>query len=367
MKSLILWQNFAQLGGASISASSYSPAQPARRLRDQMRSNKWRSATGWTVVAGFNDSLDFNNGTDRTATLAAGSYLTGDLFAAAVQAALAAAYATGTWTVSYSASTHLFTIAHSATAFVLKWATGSHASSSPARDLGFAVGDSSSATSHSSDGVSYQSRHYVAVDFGVAMDVLACIALEHNSGSGGSLTLQGADSAAAALGSPVESLTLLDSSSAGPARIAAFDSARNRRYWAVVIDDVANLDGFAEWGLLYLGSWLETPELARGAERTPVDFSSVSYSDQGANWQDRRQAGDQWSLAYEVVTRSEADEIAAMAKFLLVGGDFFFVEDETDLTGLLRYVHFVELPAAKQRGSGMDLWDVSLKFQDSLG
>lgn len=365
MKSMILWQNFVQLGGTALQASSAAPAMPVRRLRDQMRSNKWRSATGWTVVTGFNDTIDFNNGSNRVATIAAGTYATGTLMAAAIQSALAAAYATGSWTVTYSS--FKFTITHSLTAFVLKWATGANAAKAAARDLGWTVADTGSATSQTSPAAVYQSRHYVLVDFGVAMDVQVGVALDSNASAAGSYNLQGADTSAFALTSPATSVLPLTVSDDGTMRAATFGSVQTRRYWAVIIDDVANADGFVEVGVLFLGGWLQTPDLARGVDRAGKDYSSAEFADQGANWQNRKQSTSAWSFGYEVVTRAEADEIKALAAFLLTGGDFFFVEDVTDLLSTIHYVFFTELPTAKQRGADMSLWDVALKFQEALG
>lgn len=101
------------------------------------------------VAAGVNDKIDFRRdgaGADDTATIAAGTYLSAALLAVAVQTALDAAYATGDWTVSVSATGRV-TIAHSATAFVLKFSTGANAATSARDLLGFGTVDTVSGLS----------------------------------------------------------------------------------------------------------------------------------------------------------------------------------------------------------------------------
>lgn len=101
------------------------------------------------VVTAANGKIDLRRsgaGADDTATIAAGTYLSAALLAVAVQGALAAAYGTGVWTVTVSA-TGRFTIAHSATAFALKFSTGANAATSARDLLGFGSVDTASALS----------------------------------------------------------------------------------------------------------------------------------------------------------------------------------------------------------------------------
>lgn len=84
-----LWQNFAGLGAATLSASSTESGRAPRWIKDQRRSKAWRSATGWALYPGFNDSLVFVDATEtRVAFLDQATYETGAQAAAALQAAM---------------------------------------------------------------------------------------------------------------------------------------------------------------------------------------------------------------------------------------------------------------------------------------
>lgn len=88
----ISYQNMLDLAGASVGASSADTAWPVSWTRDPVLSKAWRTLRGFSVVRGWNDSLDFSEGGDeRVALLAAGTYADGAAFAAQVQTAMNAA------------------------------------------------------------------------------------------------------------------------------------------------------------------------------------------------------------------------------------------------------------------------------------
>ncbi len=129
------------------------------------------AGTGWTVVTGFNDTLDFSafkdakgNDAKFVATVAAGTYATGDQMATAIQTALSAivpAPANGwAWDVYYEADK--FRI-DSNFSFVLLASTGANVATGIFTDIGFAAVDTSSASSHTGDSVSYGSRTLFSV------------------------------------------------------------------------------------------------------------------------------------------------------------------------------------------------------------
>lgn len=102
-----------------------------------------------------NNKLDFNiGGSELTATPASATYAIGTTssetgtLCKAIKDALFAADATGTYTVSYSRTTKLFTIARSAGTFVLLAATGSHLANGIWTSLGFAATDRSAAITY---------------------------------------------------------------------------------------------------------------------------------------------------------------------------------------------------------------------------
>jgi hypothetical protein len=60
-----MWQNFMHLSAAALSASSTMSGRSVNWLKRQLRTKTWRSAAGWSVAAGFNDVLRFDEGTDQ--------------------------------------------------------------------------------------------------------------------------------------------------------------------------------------------------------------------------------------------------------------------------------------------------------------
>lgn len=100
-----------------------------------------------TITTGTNDKLDFNDGADRNATLAAGTYphpYTGLL--ADIKAKMDALSAID-FTATYNNDTDKITIAGTG-AFTLEWATGANTATGVHTTLGYTVADTASGTSH---------------------------------------------------------------------------------------------------------------------------------------------------------------------------------------------------------------------------
>ena len=109
-----MWQNFIQLGNTLIFSSSEEVNFPNLWLRDSLRSKRWRSKTGWTILAAYNDVFDFQEAAVvRQAVLTAGTYETGALIAAELQLQMNTV-GSNTYLVTYSAVTNKFTITRTA-------------------------------------------------------------------------------------------------------------------------------------------------------------------------------------------------------------------------------------------------------------
>jgi hypothetical protein len=112
----------------------------------------------YVVTTGVNDKIDFNIGASQLhATVAAGTYVAGQTQAdnpslcKAIYDAIVAAEAVGTYTVSYSRTTGLFTITRSAGTFQIVWNTGTNKATSIASLIGFSTAaDSTGALTYSS-------------------------------------------------------------------------------------------------------------------------------------------------------------------------------------------------------------------------
>ena len=104
----------------------------------------------FTLTAGVNDSLDFDEGGGEISTaLTAGEY-TGAALATLINNVLN--ILGGTYTASYSTTTGLFTITKSAGTVDLLWQSGSNAATSIGTTIGFDVSaDTGAIISHVSD------------------------------------------------------------------------------------------------------------------------------------------------------------------------------------------------------------------------
>lgn len=107
------------------------------------------------TIDSSNNKLNFNIGaSELTATVASATYAIGTSSATAstlckaIKDALFAADATGTYTVTYSRTTKLFTIARSSGTFVLLAATGTNIANGIWASIGFAATDRTGSTSY---------------------------------------------------------------------------------------------------------------------------------------------------------------------------------------------------------------------------
>lgn len=327
----LLWQNFMFLSNTIVTASSQDSALVAEFLREPLRSKVWRSKTGWTVVAGWNNKLDVReNVTDRVATITAGTYATGDLMAAAVQTALNAMGGTNTYTCTYSAVTFKFTIARAtgADSVTLKFATGANIATQAALDLAYTATDHSAATTYASDGTAYQSRHYITIDLGSALEVKAAVLMSTmNVSASATVTVQSsASGVSASLTAPTVTQALTGSTSC---RLSSF-SGQTRRYWALVINDVTNTSGYAELGLFYLGSYFQpsygmTPDMEFGRQ----ELSNVAVADQGAQWVDVKASRKTFPHKYTAQTSTQKDNWDTIADYLKSGRSFIYIIDSS--------------------------------------
>jgi len=83
-----MWQNFSALGSATLAASSTVSGRAVSWLKHQLRSKKWRSATGWGFAKGFNDRLRYEEAGVARIAYVVGNYATGALAATAIQTAM---------------------------------------------------------------------------------------------------------------------------------------------------------------------------------------------------------------------------------------------------------------------------------------
>ncbi len=354
----ILVTNRALAAASTLTASSAQAAAPVSYLRDQLRTKTWRTAFNvWVVVAGVNDKIDFDVAGGYTATILPGTY-TAPTYAAAVAAALEAALPAPDWTCTYSGTTHKFTITKSGAATLqLLWATGANTAIGAHRDLGFAVADSGLGGTHTGDYAVYQSRHWLKLDCGSALAAQAAVALDHNLGANGTITLQG--NATDAWSTPSVSQAFSPNAD-GDLAVAWLAAQQTLRYWRLVIDDTRNPEGFSEMGVVYVGPFVQpTVAYAVGWTKSSEPLSEISVTPSGAHWVNSRPQRPTWSpMGWAEVP--EATRAALMGAFDLVpvGTNFFFAFDASGSPTKVEYVWL--RGSARETLADSNYYDVSV-------
>lgn len=368
MGTRVMFQPFIGISGAVITASSAETAFPARRLRDPQPAAKWRSLTGWNIVAGFNDELDFTEGTtgDATATITAGNYETGAELATAVQTALNAAATDNTYTVTYSTSTFKFTIARNvgSDTFGLKWDTGS-STASIGIDLGFDVSaDDTGSTSYAADSVAHHSREFVMFQLGTASTGAFAAAMNHNFDSDATVTVMGNSSDSWA--SPGTSTALVAATGELPIRSAFFTEA-TYAYWRIEIDDVQNVDGFSEFSLFHVSNFIEPAYDMRAQwSEDREELSEIGMADQGGTFVNLKPTRSAWKIVWPAISESEkSNSIDPWLNFVRAGRPFFWAPEPDSDTTFVRYVMLTQ-GARFSRVPGAGVWQLAVNFEEVL-
>lgn len=348
-----LYDNLVQTSAYTLSASSAEQNHPVAWLRNHLLGKPWRSALGWTIVASFNDSIDFDRGGVKVANIAAGTYATSADMCAAVVLALTAADVTPTWACSYNSGTGVFTISNgSGHNFKLLCGSGANLATSAFKSLGFInVGgtglDTGLATSQAGGFATYQSTHYVGLDLassGNSPGTGGVFVLSHNLTSGGAAYAKRSNTSIIAAASAGTSIALPWSASKSG---GFFSSITQRRYWALVIEDCANSQGYAEVGVWFLGSYGQpTYNYTEPNPRSSRELSTVSYGASGAHWHTQRTAGGSWEFVFRDAPSADQTILEALRDAAPVGKAWLFATDASNNPLSKTYYGFIA-------GSGM--------------
>lgn len=358
-----LHTNSVLASATSLSASSADSAHPVSWLRNALLAKPWRSKLGWTIVAGFNDKIDFNRGGVKSATIAAGTYVTGADLAAAIVSALEAADATPVWACSYVGG--IFTIS-SDLAFTLLWSSGANKATSCAPDIGFAYTDTASATSHAAASAAYQSRHYVGFDFGSALSPLAFAVRGHNASGGSTFTV--GKSAASVLGAATSTVdTAVTTLSGTDPRVSFIASGgAARRYWALVVNDCGSTTGYVELSVIFMGLYAQPSITYESEPRTVEDLSSVALGASGAHFHVERAQRQAWEITFHAAPAADYTLLEALRAAAPGGKSWWFAMDATDNpTTTTRYGY--TLPGSwHDEDLGAGYRDVAFTFAEAL-
>ena len=367
-----LYSNLVQSSAYTLTASSADQNHPVAWLRNHLLGKPWRSASGWTIYTDFNDDIDFNRGGVKLATITAGTYATSASMCAAVVAALEAADPTPVWACSYNSGTGVFTISSDYN-FSLLCGTGANLATSAFVSLGFVntgaggVGvDTGSGLSQAGGFASYQSTHFIGLD----------LASSGNSPGTGGVFVAGSNvSASGAIKARRNNTSVVSAAASGTSIAmswtadlagAFFSLITTRRYWALVIEDCANADGYAEVPVWYLGTYGQTTyPYSQENPREGRELSSVAYGASGAHWHSERAEGGSWQFSFEDMPAADLTVLQALRDGARLGKAWFFATDATDNPLTRTYYGFRSSPMAEQP-TGPATTTVSFTFEEIL-
>lgn len=315
---------------ATLSHSSEEAGLTAENIQSIFRTKKWRSDSGWNIVAGVNDKIDITEGVtgDAIATLTTGNYATPALMATEVQTKVDAAATDNTWTCTYNSGTRKFTIGHDEVETGgIEWNTGASAATSAGEDLGYDTSaDDTGGGSYVSDNVCRCSREWIGIDIAAATQCKKCSIVSHNFSSSAVVTLyrHNADDISAA--TAVDTITY-----DADFMILTFDATF--QYWWIHVDDIDNSDSYIEIGRAFLGDFdVMTRALAGALTFSPVDPSIPSFSQEGAVGKNLKDQFFQASIDLTLMLEADRDLLLTIYNRVGAYGHMFVRLDPGETT-----------------------------------
>lgn len=309
---------------ANAYKSSEKAAFPATNAYDVNRRRKsWRSNGCFEIVDGEN-TLVFREapGVDLTASIVAGTYTSDTSFLAAVKAAMEAV-GQSTYTVARDATTNRIKITAvlGGTATVFELQLSDPDSADLAGILGFDTSaDLDGALTYEADLLVIHTSEWLKYDFGFPVNPTGFLACGDRN-----KPLQISPTAVVKLqaawtdnwANPAEEWTITYRDfllGYFRAEGIAEDVPEGYRYWRMQIQDPQNLDGFVEFGIIFLGTHVLTTQ---GCPNFPFDApnddaTEVDFSEAGQTFAGRRPSRQRFNLNWNMVNNETAEFLQRM-------------------------------------------------------
>lgn len=315
-------KNYFFESNVTITATSEDANFPASNLTVHGRSYVYRSK-GAFIIDTTNNKINFkkvSGGVELTATIASGTSTSPGALATAIKTALEAADGVNTYTVTYSATTGLWTILSSGAFLSILFSTGTNASTSCRTVIGFGSLDYTGAVTYTGPTRAIHTEENIVIDLQTT-DPVDSFALFFNPMTGSKY------SSSAALRLQANATNVWTAPSVDQALTYDddygvfthfFASAQSYRYWRLNIKDAAN-------SKLYI----EVPKLVLSSATQLTQMPEVGYED---GWDDQSKleennyghlVGDIYPvrrlLKFSYVGLPEADQKTLMKIFKKVG------------------------------------------------
>lgn len=306
--------NLCTEAATTVTASSANPNFPASNLKNPLRSKRWRSA-GTFEVSATNNKIDFkeaSGGVQLTATITSGTYSTSGLaleIKTRMQAAGVAVY-----TVTFSSTTGLWTIASSGAFFSLLNTSGTNAAASLLKaSLGFPNTDKLGALTYTGSTIAIHTKERIVFDMKTAQDI-SLVSLfwpkEDGIKLSSSAVVKIEANATNVWTSPAVSQTLtVDDTYMVASHFPA--TPMSYRYMSVTIEDASNPYLYVELGLAWIGEDLGFSEPENGFKFNISDNSNISRTDFGHEYVDEYPQTVSVDFNYSFIQYATAQAIEA--------------------------------------------------------
>lgn len=336
------------LASANITYSSAMTYFPGSNSLSDARYLVWKPAGNFTADA-TNNLIYINDGSNKTATITAGSY-TYATMATAVATALNAV--SSTWTCTYSTTTRSFTIGHTGSATLRETQT----TNSAWDILGYTNGTDHAGTSFVADVSRNHTHESVTWDLGSAKagDFFACIGqinADFPISDQATITLKA--NSVNSFTAPPFSVTLTRTTD-GIFRFNDAVSSPSYRYWEFKFIDRTNTLGPEGFPIshFYIGDYdtLTSTNVAIGFDKNLVDLTTKSTSEAGSNFY--KTQAKRWEFENcKIQQMTEAERLVYQTFFALYGTHtpFYFSLDpligvSTTINDLTKFVNFERSP-----------------------
>lgn len=373
--------NLALRTATVINASSEQAAFPVERIRDSRRSKTWRSLEGFIVRVSVNDAIDWTEaGVPFVALVTPGVYASGASLATEITTQMNAV-GLGSWAVTYSSITHLFTFTFSPApvAIILKWGSGPNAATNIATTIGFATLDSPASippaifTDVSAFAVQ-KSPATIVVDFGQPETIEAAMAFETEVSGSGTLRVQA--NTTNSWVSPAFAAVLVAGDPRDPRKYLDFFAPETYQFWRFWWDDVDNPE-FSEMGVPFLGPKVEFERAynLNLAENRRV-LSEITQADQGAIFTDVKPHPREWGFRFRDTSDADKDKWDTIEQEVEIGQHLVYALDPLNkplshtIYGFVRapgltfnHLRTFTDPSAPPEGH----WDINFPFSEAIG
>ncbi len=305
--------NYSQQDETTVTASTANVNFPVSNVKHEFRSKQWRSSAAGNFEISTNNKINFKEsaiGSELTATITAATY-TATTLAAEIKTQLEVAGA-DTYTVSFSQTTGLWTIASDGTYLKLLNNTGTNQATSLLKDaLGFANSDRTGALTYTGSNIAIHTKEWVLFDLTTTEDINSVVLLWPKEdgiilSSNAVIKIQ-ANATNVWTAPSVDQTLTLDNTY----EIAShyFSTDQSYRYWRLVVIDPANANLYVNLGVMVLGKAEVIDNPDNGFIYSLTDNSKITTTDFGNEYVDEYPTMAQLELDFAILDYDSAEAI----------------------------------------------------------